>query len=103
MAKKTARKRHLRTATNMAVSFPPITSHYAMAGNLSYTSSQECYNLSYDEFTDIVCYLFQCTKKELDEIIKADDTPVWMVNVCIVCCWAVYSKIVDFFVKVVNF
>lgn len=89
-------KWHLRTATNMAVSFPLITSHNAMAGSLSYTSSQECYNLSYDEFTDVVRYLFQCTKKELDEIIKADDTPVWMVNVCNVCCWAGYSKIVDF-------
>lgn len=47
-----------------------------------YTVAKKCYNLSYDEFTDVVRYLFQCTKKEIDDIVTADDTPVWMVNVC---------------------
>lgn len=41
-----------------------------------YTVAKKCYNLSYDEFTDVVHYLFQCTKKEIDDIATADDTPV---------------------------
>lgn len=47
-----------------------------------YTIAKQGYNLSSDEFTAVVRYLFQCTKKEIDDIVKADDTPVWMLNVC---------------------
>ena len=47
-----------------------------------YTTAKGVYNVSYDEFKEVAKYLMQCTKKELEEITKADDTPMWIVNIC---------------------
>lgn len=47
-----------------------------------YTIAKKAYNLSYEEFCSTLKYLYQCTKNELKEIVEAEDTPMWVLNVC---------------------
>lgn len=47
-----------------------------------YTIAKKTYGISFEEFKDVVNYLVQCPKKELNEIADKEDTPIWMVNVC---------------------
>lgn len=47
-----------------------------------YTIAKKAYNISYDEWKEVVVYVMQCTKKEVEDIIEKEDTPMWVINVC---------------------
>lgn len=47
-----------------------------------YTIAKKAYNISYDEWKEVVVYVMQCTKKEVEDIIEKDDTPMWVINIC---------------------
>lgn len=47
-----------------------------------YTIAKKTYGISFEEFKEVVNYLVQCPKKELNEIADKEDTPIWMLNVC---------------------
>lgn len=47
-----------------------------------YTIARQAYNLSYEEFCRTLNYLYQCTKKELEEISEDENTPIWVLNIC---------------------
>lgn len=47
-----------------------------------YTIAKKAYNISYDEWKEVVVYVMQCTKKEVEDIIDKDDTPMWVINIC---------------------
>ena len=40
------------------------------------------YNISHEEYKDVIAYLMQCTKKEINSIAEDENTPIWIVNVC---------------------
>jgi hypothetical protein len=40
-----------------------------------YTIAKKAYNISYDEWKEVVVHVMQCTKKEVEDIIEKDDTP----------------------------
>lgn len=46
-----------------------------------YTIAKKAYNISLDEYREVERYLIQCTKTELEEITKKDDTPIWVANI----------------------
>ena len=47
-----------------------------------YTIAKKTYGISFEEFKEVVNYLVQCPRKELNEIVDKEDTPIWMLNVC---------------------
>lgn len=47
-----------------------------------YTIAKNTYNVSYEEWKGVVLYLLQCSKSEIKEIRKKEDTPIWVDNVC---------------------
>ena len=47
-----------------------------------YTIAKKTYGISFEEFKEVVNYLVQCPRKELNEIADKKDTPIWMLNVC---------------------
>lgn len=47
-----------------------------------YTIAKKAYNLSYSDFKDMRCYLMQLSRKELEDISKAVDTPIWIAILC---------------------
>lgn len=47
-----------------------------------YTIAKKGYNLSHADFIEVVRYIFQCTKGEIEKIEKAEDTPIWVSNIC---------------------
>lgn len=47
-----------------------------------YTIAQKKYNISHEEYKDVIAYLMQCTKKEINSIAEDENTPIWIVNVC---------------------
>lgn len=47
-----------------------------------YTIAKKAYNISFDEYKEVVKYLLQCTKAEINEISEKEDTPIWMANIC---------------------
>lgn len=47
-----------------------------------YTIAKKKYNISHDEYKDVIVYLMQCTKKEINTIAEDENTPIWIVNVC---------------------
>ena len=47
-----------------------------------YTIAKKTYGISFEEFKEVVNYLVQCPRKELNEIAYKEDTPIWMLNVC---------------------
>lgn len=46
-----------------------------------YTIAKKGYNIGYDEFKEVVVYLMQLPKAELEEIISRPDSPIWVVNI----------------------
>lgn len=46
-----------------------------------YTLAKRGYNVGYDEFREVVLYLMQLTKKQLETVTKDEDTPIWVVNI----------------------
>lgn len=46
-----------------------------------YTIAKKGYNIGYDEFKEVVVYLMQLPKAELEEVISLPDTPIWVVNI----------------------
>lgn len=47
-----------------------------------YTIAKKKYNISHEEYKDVITYLMQCTKKEINGIAENENTPIWIVNVC---------------------
>lgn len=47
-----------------------------------YTIAKKAYNLSYADFKDMRCYLMQLSRKELEDISMANDTPIWIAILC---------------------
>lgn len=47
-----------------------------------YTIAKKAYNLSYADFKDMRCYLMQLSRKELEDISMANDTPIWITILC---------------------
>lgn len=47
-----------------------------------YTIAKKAYNLSYSDFKDMRCYLMQLSRKELEDISKAVDAPIWIAILC---------------------
>ena len=47
-----------------------------------YTIAKKKYNISHEEYKDVIAYLMQCTKKEINSIAEDENTPIWIVNVC---------------------
>lgn len=47
-----------------------------------YTIAKKAYNLSYVDFKDMRCYLMQLSRKELEDISMANDTPIWIAILC---------------------
>ncbi len=46
-----------------------------------YTLAKHGYNVGWDEFRDVMLYVMQMTKSELEALSKSDDAPVWVVNI----------------------
>ena len=47
-----------------------------------YTIAQKAYKITFDEYKETVLHLIQCTRTEIEETSKANDTPIWVVNIC---------------------
>ncbi len=47
-----------------------------------YTIAKKTYNISYDEWKEVVIFLIQSTKKEIEAIASDETTPIWITNVC---------------------
>ncbi len=41
-----------------------------------YTIAKKKYNISHEEYKDVIAYLMQCTKKEINSIAEDDNTPI---------------------------
>lgn len=46
-----------------------------------YTIARKSYGIDVGEFRDVVLYLMQCTRAEVEAIANANDTPVWVINI----------------------
>ena len=46
-----------------------------------YTIARKSYGIDVAEFRDVVLYLMQCTKKELETVMNDEKTPIWVVNI----------------------
>ena len=46
-----------------------------------YTIARKSYGIDVGEFRDVVLYLMQCTKKDLETVMNDDNTPVWVINI----------------------
>lgn len=46
-----------------------------------YTIAKKSYGIDVAEFRDVVLYLMQCTKKELETVMNDEKTPIWVVNI----------------------
>lgn len=44
-----------------------------------YTIAKKAYGLSYEEYKEMRLYLMQLSKDELEELIKSEDTPMWII------------------------
>lgn len=47
-----------------------------------YTQIKDVYSISLDEYRKVVQFLMNSTKEEIVELGKAEDTPMWVVNLC---------------------
>lgn len=47
-----------------------------------YTIAKKTYNISLEEWKGVAMYLMQCTRTEVEAIANANDTPIWVVNIC---------------------
>lgn len=47
-----------------------------------YTQIKDVYQISLDEYKRVVQYLMNSTKEEIIALGKAEDTPMWIVNLC---------------------
>lgn len=47
-----------------------------------YTQLKDVYKISHEEYRDMLMYLMQLTKDEIVSLSKAEDTPIWVVNMC---------------------
>lgn len=47
-----------------------------------YTQIKDVYQISLDEYRKVVQFLMNSTKEEIIELGKAEDTPIWVVNLC---------------------
>lgn len=47
-----------------------------------YTIAKKAYGLSYEEYKEMRMYLMQLSKKELEELAKDENTPMWVVILC---------------------
>lgn len=47
-----------------------------------YSQLKNVYKISHEEYRDMIMYLMQLSKDEIVALSKADDTPIWVVNMC---------------------
>ena len=47
-----------------------------------YTIAKKTYNISLEEWKGVAMYLMQCTRAEVEAIANANDTPIWVANIC---------------------
>lgn len=47
-----------------------------------YTQLKGVYQISVDEYRKVVQFLMNSTKVEIKKLSEAQDTPIWMVNLC---------------------
>ena len=47
-----------------------------------YTIAKKTYNISLEEWKEVAMYLMQCTRSEVETIANANDTPIWVANIC---------------------
>lgn len=47
-----------------------------------YTQLKNVYKISHEEYRDMIMYLMQLSKDEIIALSKAEDTPIWVVNMC---------------------
>lgn len=47
-----------------------------------YTQIKEVYSISADEYRKVIQYLMNLTKEEIAKLANAQDTPIWIVNLC---------------------
>lgn len=48
-----------------------------------YSIAKKVYRITLDEWRDVVLYLMQCSKAELEAIANDADTPIWVANICL--------------------
>lgn len=46
-----------------------------------YTIAKSCYNIGIDDFREVVGYVMQANKADLERVIEDESTPVWVVNI----------------------
>lgn len=46
-----------------------------------YTIAKKGYNIGIDDFRDVVAYVMQANKADLEKVIEDENTPVWVVNI----------------------
>ena len=46
-----------------------------------YTIAKKGYNIGYDEFKEVVVYLMQLPKADIEEVMQKAETPMWVVNI----------------------
>lgn len=46
-----------------------------------YTLAKQGYNIGVEEFREVVTYLLQLNKNQLEEVIDSNDTPMWVTNI----------------------
>lgn len=47
-----------------------------------YSQLKNVYKISHEEYRDMIMYLMQLSKDEIVSLSKAEDTPIWVVNMC---------------------
>ncbi|MBD5131931.1 MAG: hypothetical protein HDT28_04990 [Clostridiales bacterium] len=46
-----------------------------------YTIAKKGYNIGIDDFREVVAYVMQANKADLEKVIEDETTPVWVVNI----------------------